>query len=289
MSHLFFDPVRSVDELIESAASVIDQAWEVGTSISPLFSGDHDSLTACHLASQHSRFSGEVHHIDTGIGADAARQFVEETAVEMGWKLSIYKSECTYEQFIRERGFPGPGMHQWAYVRLKDRCVRKIVKGKKSVILLTGCRRFESVRRMGSVEPVKVGYIDKKGKVHEKNRVWTAPCFDWNTEEQQAYMNHFELPINPVKRTPLAMSGECFCGCFARPDERQMVNQFVPDVGEEIDRLTFIARKCKNHDEWGTRPPGDDGIVTAKTGPLCNSCDAKLAVCGVNLFSSTES
>lgn len=170
---------RDTDELLANALAVIDLAFSAGANLMfPLFSGGHDSLSACFVASQHPRFTGDVHHIDTGIGAKATRTFVEETCREFKWNLKVYKSNFSYEKFVRRLGFPGPGAHQWVYNKLKDRCVSTMAKGLGSVMLLTGCRKQESTRRMGHTEMVKIGETSKKtGKTTKKNRIWTAPLF----------------------------------------------------------------------------------------------------------------
>ncbi len=270
------------EERIAKAHAVIDNAFCYAHVMVPLFSGGHDSTCAVYIASLHPRFDGRVYHIDTGIGAKATRAHVEDVAKQFGWKLRVYKSKSTYEDFIRERGFPGPGMHQWAYVRLKERCVRMIMRlhGKARVALITGCRSQESERRMGNVEPVKVGETTKRG-VTNKRRIWVAPCHDWSQADQMAFMEKHDLPRNPIKETPIAMSGECFCGAFARPNELAMIRQYAPDVAEEIDRLALIAIQCGKHSTWGTRPDRKKGIVVSKTGPLCNSCDIRALAAGI--------
>lgn len=292
--------MRSIDELTASALAVIDEAFATAAEVRrgktkivelrpnqmvPLLSGGHDSISACHIASLHRRFTGNVHHIDTGIGSIKTRQHVELVCREQGWKLNVYKSNDTYEMFVRDRGFPGPGMHQWAYIRLKERCVRMMTKGRR-VCLITGCRKQESTRRMGTVEPVKVGEIVRdnktgKDKTVQKNRYWVAPCHDWSSDEQQEYMEYHDLPKNPLK-IALGMSGECFCGAFAAPGEIDRIRHHAPDVAEEIDRLTEIAKSLGKHCVWGTRPPGSKkGVVATQSGPLCSSCDIRAANAGI--------
>lgn len=277
------DPPRAPDVLLTSALSIIDKAFDSGaTLIRPLFSGGHDSLCACFVASQHPRFTGEVHHINTGIGSKKTREFVEDICREYGWTLRVYESRATYERFVRRLGFPGPGSHQWVYNWLKDRCVGQMTKGSGAKALITGCRQQESTRRMGHTEDVKIGETSKKtGRVTKTKRIWTAPCFDWSGDEQRAFMNDWALPRNPVKESLLGMSGECFCGAFARPAELEMIREICPDVAAEIDRLTAIAKECGTHCEWGKRKPGEKGVVTVQTGPLCSSCDRKAAAAGV--------
>lgn len=101
------------------------------------------------------------------------------------------------------------------------------------------------------------------------------------------FMNDWGLPRNPVKESIIGMSGECFCGAFARPYELEMIRQCVPDVAAEIDRLTEIAKECGTPCEWGKRRKGESGVVTVHTGPLCASCDRKAAAAGV-LFDDLE-
>ena len=101
-------------------------------------------------------------------------------------------------------------------------------------------------------------------------------------------MNDFALPRNPVKESLLGMSGECFCGAFARPYELEMIQQFAPDVATEIARLEQIAKECgRVQCRWGKRQPGENGQVIVRTGPLCSSCDRKAAAAGV-LFDDLE-
>lgn len=281
---------RSDQGLLDSSLAVIDDAFSKGADVmAALLSGGHDSLSALFTASQHPKWNGEVFHIDTGIGAKATRAHVEDTCREYGWNLTVLKSPSTYEMFVRDRGFPGPGMHQWAYVRLKERCVRMIMRhfGKAKVALITGCRSQESTRRMGHVEPLKIGEQSKRGVVN-KRRYWVAPCHDWSSQDQNRFMSGNDLPINPIKRTPLGMSGECFCGAFARPNEIAMVRQYAPDVATEIDRLTDIARQLGKHDQWGTRPDRRKGVVVAKSGPLCNSCDTRAMAAGLIIDQSLQ-
>ena len=272
--------MRDVEELLESGLGVLDRGFLHADTMYPLFSGGHDSLCAVHLASQHPRFSGEVHHIDTGIGAAYTRQFVERVCSKFGWKLNVYRSPETYEKFVRERGFPGPGRHGWVYNRLKDRCVRMICKGRDPRLLVTGCRSQESVRRMGHVEPIKIGEM-ASGKVVLKKRIWVAPCHDWSKAEQQHYLDEMGLPINKLK-VAIGMSGECFCGAFAQQGEIDLIRQHAPDVAAEIERLTAIASECGKHCTWGTRPPRS-GKTIAASGPLCSSCDQRLAAIAVEI------
>jgi 3'-phosphoadenosine 5'-phosphosulfate sulfotransferase (PAPS reductase)/FAD synthetase len=285
---LFDEPapeVRERDEetLLQGAAAVLDEAFATGApAMLPLFSGGHDSLSACFVASQHPRFDGRVHHIDTTIGAAATRAFVTATAAELGWELIVYRSPVSYEDYVREYGFPGPGGHQWVYARLKERCVRQMLRGPGQRLLVTGCRQQESQRRMGSVAKIKIGERRKNGRLRDLKRVWTAPCFDWSSAEQRRFMDAFALPRNPLKEGPLGMSGECNCGAFARPGEIEILKVCAPDVAGEIARLERIAAAAGKPAVWGARPPAEKGrLRLPATGPLCATCDYRAATLGL--------
>jgi hypothetical protein len=134
---------------------------------------------------------------------------------------------------------------------------------------------------MGHVAPIQVGETSKKTRItRRKTRVWTAPCHDWTVEEQVAFMDSFGLPRNPLKLSPLGMSGECFCGAFARPNEIELVRRYAPDVAKEIDRLTPLAPPGKGQ-TWGKRAKNEKGIISVQTGQLCSSCDHKAAASGL--------
>lgn len=273
----------AIEDRIAEGLLVIDHALTLGASeILPLFSGGHDSLSACYLASMHPAFDGRVYHIDTGIGSNITRCFVEDVCKEYGWQLCVYKSNFSYEKFVERLGFPGPGAHQWVYNKLKDRPISQMTKGRGRVVLITGCRQQESLRRMGHVEPVKLGETSKKtGNVSRKNRIWTAPCWNWSVQDQKEFMEFFGLSRNPLKCCPLKMSGECFCGAFARPGEYNMIRVYAPDVADEIDRLTEVAKRAGTHSQWGTPKVREKMLTSVQTGPLCHSCDAKLAARGM--------
>jgi 3'-phosphoadenosine 5'-phosphosulfate sulfotransferase (PAPS reductase)/FAD synthetase len=275
--------MRTPDELLASGLGVIERAYVMGAyRCAPLFSGGHDSLCACHIASQHRSFQGVVHHIDTTIGAQYTREFVQRVCDKFGWRLAIHKSKISYEMIVRKHGFPGPGAHGKVYNFLKERCVREIIRGSKAwrdmTMLINGARAQESVRRMGYVSAVTVGRIDKHGKNVECNRAWTAPCHDWSKAEQMIYMDEHGLPINRLK-VQTGMSRECNCGAFAEPGEIETVREHIPDVAAEIGRLEPIAKALGKPCVWGQRPPGK--VVVGKTGPMCHGCDRRAARSGI--------
>ena len=228
-------------------------------AIFALFSGGHDSLVSTHVAANAlgDRLNGVV-HIDTGIGIPETQEFVKATCEDFGWPLKIYraidntKADGTpdpkdYEAIIMEHGFPGASAHQYMYNNLKLRQVERLVRehrGKrgKKVMLITGVRREESSRRMGTIKddiqvPPKAG-----------GQVWVAPMIAHTSQDQYEYMHEHGLPRNPVK-DKLCMSGECLCGAFAHEGELKEIEFWYPEVAARIKRLEqrVLAKYGKSH------------------------------------------
>ena len=234
-----------------------------------LMSGGHDSLCATHLASRHPLFAGVV-HINTGIGVEQTRQFVRDVCKDRGWKLYEYHPPVPYEELVKEYGFPGPTMHTLMYNRLKERGLRQLSREHKierldRILLATGVRSQESLRRMGTTEPIN----------REHSRVWVAPIHNWSNQDKNWYMQTHSLPRNEVVDL-LHMSGECLCGAFARPGERAELRMWYPDVVNRIEALERdvaaipkLTGKCR----WGQSPKDPNQIEMAFL-PLCSSCVA---------------
>jgi 3'-phosphoadenosine 5'-phosphosulfate sulfotransferase (PAPS reductase)/FAD synthetase len=236
-----------------------------------MFSGGHDSLVATHLVSQRPEFTAAL-HIDTGIGVGQTRDFVRRTAQEQGWPLKVYRAVDEgqdYDEVVLEHGFPGPFAHRQMYSRLKERALRAAIRDVKRdhsdrVLLVTGVRRAESTRRMGTVQT-----INRSGA-----QVWCAPLAHFTHADKHTYMRDHGLPRNEVV-DHLHMSGECLCGAFAKPGELEWL-EFCgyTDVVERIRSLERRAAAAGVPCKWGERPPAetDPGQLDAIAGPLCTDC-----------------
>lgn len=234
-----------------------------------MLSGGHDSLCASHIASQHPRFSGAV-HINTGIGVEETRQFVRDTSLHLGWPLKEYQSHISYRSIVLEHGFPGPAGHSFIYRRLKERCIERLVREHKThrrdrIVLVTGCRRAESERRMGTAVDIR----------RQGARVWTAPIINWLPEDKNDYIASHGLKRNRVVDT-LCMSGECLCGAFAKPGEIVEIEAAYPKAAAVIRELESAARDAGVHAKWGTRPPQKPDPRQGSM-DLCWSCEAMRA------------
>lgn len=261
--------MSNLDQKIDQSIAIIDEAFEEHrvTHLFGLFSGGHDSLCSTHIASRHAAFSGAA-HINTTIGIEQTRQFVRDVSRDRQWRLKEYFPPVAYRDIVLEHGFPGPGGHLFMYTRLKERCVRQLVREHKQkrldrIGLITGVRLSESTRRMGHVEPIQ----------REGAQLWIAPILHWTDDDKLEYMARENLPRNPVVDT-ICMSGECLCGAFAKKEELFELEQFFPDTAAIIHQLQHDAEEAGVHAKWGTRPPGSRKKPTMG-GRLCSDCNQK--------------
>lgn len=259
----------SLASKIAQSIEIIDAALAIHkpSHVFGMFSGGHDSLCATHLISQHPSFTRAV-HINTTIGIEQTRQFVRDTARDRQWKLLEYSPPVSYRDIVLQHGFPGPGGHRFMYIRLKEKCVDRLVREHKThwkdrIGLVTGVRLSESVRRMGHVEPVK----------RDGAQLWLAPILHWDDDDKLEYMEMHSLTRNAVVDT-ICMSGECLCGAFAKKEELLEIEYAFPETAAVIHALQKEAEAAGVHCKWGTRPPGTKGKATAG-GMMCSSCNQR--------------
>jgi 3'-phosphoadenosine 5'-phosphosulfate sulfotransferase (PAPS reductase)/FAD synthetase len=260
--------------LIEESFAVLDEAEAEHAPVAryALFSGGHDSLTACSVAFEWAAARGlpmRAAHIDTTIGIEQTRTFVKVTCAEQGWPLDVFRPPVPYSQIVIENGFPGPAGHVHMYRRLKERALRQLVREAKSeqkdrVMLVSGVRQEESVRRMAHVEKIQ----------REGAQVWTAAIWNWSKRDCNREIQQRDLRRNEVVDL-LHMSGECLCGAFAKPGEIKDLELWFPEVAEEIHALEAKVRAAGHHGcVWGHRPPRvhRDQMSFDAPGPMCVGC-----------------
>jgi len=246
---------------------IIDQAIKQYsiTKVFGLFSGGHDSLCATHVASSHPAFVSAV-HINTGIGVPQTRQFVRDTCKEHGWELFEYHPPVPYREIVKEHGFPGPGGHLYMYTRLKERCIRQLTREHKThrlehIGLVSGVRSEESTRRMRHVDAIQ----------KEISRIWIAPIHAWDKRQCNDYIDKHNLKRNEVVDL-IHMSGECLCGAFASPGEREELRLWFPDVVKEIEEIEAEVAKTEKPCVWGQKPTRIAGQQEMAFMPMCVGC-----------------
>lgn len=272
--------MERLDYIEKDALSIVDRAVSEydPSHVFGLMSGGHDSLCACHIASRHPAFSGII-HINTTIGIEATRDFVRKTCAKFRWNYHEYHPPVDYRELVLDQGFPGPGHHWKMYQRLKERCIRNVIrdfKGKdrsQKIVLVSGRRRKESQRRMVNVSnAIETGLPNPSPRI-----VWANPLINWDDNDKRDYMAKYELPENEVAKK-LCMSGECLCGAFAKPGELAEIKEVAPesyDLIKSLEQEVEAAgqRRCR----WGTKPDDVYKYDPAQMMlPLCVDCEVKL-------------
>lgn len=187
------------------------------------------------------------------------------------WEMRRYN---VYPQ--KGKGFPGPGAHDQAYNRLKERAFRELrrdlqEKNGQRVWFASGVRSQESKRRTAHVEPVQ-----KDGAI-----VWVAPIWHWSKGDCHAYMDEKRVFPSPASQC-IGMSGECLCLAYAKEGEVDRLASFAPEAVEPILALEDLARsrgvKCST---WGNKPHN----ARKKVNIMCVGCatDPKVPEVSSNL------
>ena len=277
--------VQSRQMLLDAVRQhVTDDGRKVAATV-VLFSGGNDSTTLAHLFRREVDYAA---HANTTIGIEETRDFVRNTCEEWGLPLIERKppqESDHYRSLVLERGFskkgerlggfPGPAMHFKMFARLKERALEQIQRElvtnprKERVVFVAGRRRDESARRNA------IPAMERKG-----SRVYVSPLVNWTKADLNTYrLVAGDVPTNRVSDL-IHMSGECLCGSFAHPGEREEVGYWFPEFLaeiEELERLLADRDDIPEHRKtwgWGADPAKKalDGKAS-RTGILCSSCD----------------
>ena len=244
-----------------------------------LFSGGNDSLATAHRCRD---FYDELVWVNTGTAVPGVAEFCAEAADWLGKPLRVYNApEGEYRRIVvggldakgnekQPLGFPGPMQHTRCYVNLKERAIEAMVREKKEghprtarVLALTGIRRAESQRRRQREE------ITKRGSL-----VFANPLIDWTGGDLHRYRREHDFIESDVAAL-LHRSGECNCGAYATPGEREMLRSLFPAWFEET--IAPLEREAQEMGlpcaVWGT---GRDLLDrNAAAGPMCSDCQLR--------------
>ena len=234
------------------------------------FSGGKDSAVVADFASKNFPhiFKGCI-FCDTGIKVAESKKFVIDYCNEKGWKLFIVHPKRTFEQIVKENGFPGPTVHTFIMRYLKYIPMRGFIKkcydsGLRPAIL-SGVRQQESVRRG----------VNATSEVYQDGRmIFISPMLYKSDSWMYEYYMKEGLKRSPVYDT-LHISGDCLCGCFSKPGEAQLLKIFHPETALQISDLEKYLKDnmIYKNATWGkqagmTHAQEQDSIDKF----LCNDC-----------------
>ena len=182
-------------------------------------------------------------------------------------------------------GFPGPAMHFKMFQRLKERAIEQVQREvvtnprRERFVVILGRRRTESQRRS------RIRVTDRRG-----SRVNVSPLVNWTKADLNTYrLRHPDIPRNTASDL-IHMSGECLCGSFAAPGERQEIAYWFPGPFEQIAELEALIADRDDIPEhrkiwgWGADPAMKRAeteylkkfavVEEAPTsGDMCSSCE----------------
>lgn len=298
------------------AGQVIDYGPRELAGIFGLYSGGRDSVNTMHLLRMYLKdrplfqhFFHGIAHVNTGTAVAETTEHVRGVAPAWGMALTELTPKVTYLDLVLGNvratvgpnigrsvwlGFPGPGKlpHNVMYRRLKDEPLQRLRASlvgregrRRKVMYVGGMRWDESDKRFRTAEEVDV----------DGGIVWVSPVVHWTNAHMREYRSRYRcekahrhqphrlcgdeaLPVNPVTEN-LHMSGDCACGAYAKPDEKEERRFFYPDHAAEIDLWEKTVRDAGiAASVWGKPPPKGFNPTLAGTGDaeaierLCAKC-----------------
>ena len=236
-----------------------------------LYSGGQDSACTTHFIATNypKQFAGVVHS-ETGVSLKQTREFVIRYCKEMGWPLTItyapkrkrrpgpFGWEYSYENFCKEKGFPGPHLHQNVMGYLKYYGWRRFMINKK--LTEPGCCLISGVRKKESLNREKFREYTKKRINYDGSMTFVLPFLYKNGIQMGRYFIENGLKKSPAYDMGFNISGECMCGSFANPWERLLIQRNDPDLFKRLVALEADVKKmgtwrAKHNTEWGKSKP----------------------------------
>lgn len=198
------------------------------------FTGGSDSLTLANVMEElNVPFTPFL--LNTGIGVEDQRVFIREYCQKKGWSLveqkPVYK---LYKQMVVQNGFPGPAQHTVMFRNLKEKSLRVINAGFDcDTIVLSGVRVAESEKRKINIKQ-EIQIVDKIK--------WVAPIMNWDSDDKTEFLEERNIELSHVSKS-LGMSGECLCGAYAMPGEKEKLRScgFLNEV-KQIETLEKITQ-----------------------------------------------
>ncbi len=247
--------VKFYPATVETPDGIIDEIENVyhRSKFYSLTSGGKDSVSLTHWLDIIGKLEAVV-HIKTNIGLESTTDFVYDLCQEHGWKLYVIEPspKFTYASHVLQYGFPLAGFHNLIMGKLKYKTMRDfaLTINREEHCLISGVRKFESVRRMGNYPY----------PILSDSALWFAcPFFYKTSEETYRYIHENGLKIAPAYSLGLGTSGECMCGSFAVKNEKELIRKLDPKLAEYIKWLEdgvekFGTKQAKKYPLWGGQP-----------------------------------
>lgn len=223
------------------------------------YSGGKDSGTVLDIMQNEDEVYG-VLHLKTNTGVKPTEDFVKDVCQSRGLKLFIREPtpfKFIYVAMVLQTGFPSYFLHALYMKNLKYRPMQKFIaepqfKGRNPCIV-SGVRKFESVRRMGNYD----------APINSEGDMWfMMPIFEWTNEQVYQYYLEKKLTRSPAYEKAKT-SLECGCGSFASKNEFAAIEALDPNRAEffkwiKYGIIHFGSEKAKQYADWGHQKMNDE-------------------------------
>lgn len=210
-----------------------------------LVSGGKDSVVAAHMTypalSENYRKRPVVIYLDTGVGLDAQRIYVEQLCDYYGWLLWTLRTNEDYEETVQENGHPGPSQHSLIQNKLKGRQRQKLSTISGDAHFITGIRWEESNARAGT----------PKAHYDKGTRAWYyKPIAHMSESDLEAYIDEHDIPRNPLWDEP--HFSDCGCGAMGSPEELiELEANGFENVAQRIREIEDSVEMMDRTSTWG--------------------------------------
>lgn len=188
----------------------------------------------------------------------------------------IDQNPNTYFEIVKQHGFPGKTItaHSWMYKWLKDHTISKIIssirqrKRGKNIVIVSGARKHESVRRFGTSKDITI----------QDSNIWVNICNEWTNSEVSAFSDDYNLDRyrSPISKS-IGISGECFCGCFAQKGELTEIKYASPTTYEKLMYIQKWLQENTNM-RWGWEESPNKSYTLEKYGQI-NMFSPQMLMC----------
>ena len=230
---------RSYNSPDTSARGIIDEVLNIHNrqDLYVACSGGRDSISCANWIEQNypKQLKGLV-FIETHIGHDELRPWLEDYCKRRKWKLEIADSGTAYKDYVMKYGFPGTSSHSMIMRRLKLSTLRKHMISdeyrKNNHCMISGTRKFESKRRFNNVTPINV----------DDRLYFCSPFYLRTNDWIHSYIKRNNLEISPAYED-FDMSLDCGCGSFGDKKEREKIRKCTPKLNATLKWLEDNIKK----------------------------------------------
>ncbi len=197
------------------------------------YSGGKDSLVALDLAIKSG--ISEVVFCDTTIELQETLDNIEETEEYYNIKIKRVSAPLPFFDLVYKIGFPTRTL-RWCCKVYKFTPFENYARKMGIKAYITGLRKEENPKRQGY-------------KMNDKNHFFTSnqinPILNWSEEEVWAYINKYNLPINPLYKLGFKRIG-CWPCPFKSRKEWRLLEKYFPEKYMLLQNtLRSILKDCE--------------------------------------------